>query len=118
VHGVVDLYGAKKPSWQTLRHEASPIESVRVSGKPAALSVTVTARRHVPAYRLRGYEIRGVAYGVGDIPVERIAAPLESIAPAESARAELTYTQPGISRIQIDIVRPTGFSAWTETWQY
>ena len=118
VHGVVDLYGAKKPSWEALRRESSPIESVRVSGTPAALSLIVTARNAVPAYRLREYEIRGVAYGFGQIPVERIATRLETIAPGESAHAELRFTQPGISRIQVDVMRPTGFSAWMETWQY
>ena len=118
VHGVVDLYGAKKPSWDVLRHESSPIESVRVSGTPAALGVAVTARNAVPAYHLRGYEIRGVAYGFGQIPVERVATPLETMAPGASAHAELRFTQPGISRIQVDVMRPTGFSAWVETWQY
>jgi len=118
VHGVVDLYGAKKPSWEALRRESSPIAAVRVSGKPAALSVAVTARGAVPAYDLRGYEIRGVAYGFGQIPVERIGARLETVAPGESAHAELRFTEPAISRIQVDVMRPTGFSAWTETWEY
>lgn len=118
VHGVVDLYGAKKPSWEVLRRESSPVESLRVAGTPAVLSLTVTARNAVPAYRLRGYQIRGVAYGFGQIPVERITTPLGTIAPGESAHAELRFTQPGISRIQVDIMRPTGFSSWTETWQY
>jgi beta-galactosidase len=118
VHGVVDLYGAKKPSWEVLRRESSPIAAVRVTGKPAALNVTITARNAVPAYHLRGYEIRGVAYGFGQIPVERIGARLEAVAPGESAQAELRFTQPAISRIQVDVMRPTGFSAWTETWQY
>jgi beta-galactosidase len=118
VHGVVDLYGARKPSWEVLRHESSPIESVRVAGTPAALSVTVAARNAVPAYHLRGYEIRGIAYGFGQIPVERIATPLETVAPGESAHAALRFRQPGISRIQVDVMRPTGFSAWMEIWQY
>ncbi len=30
VHGVVDLYGAQKPSWAALRYESSPIESMGV----------------------------------------------------------------------------------------
>jgi beta-glucuronidase len=118
VHGVVDLYGAKKPSWEALRRESSPIAAVRVSGEPAALSVTVTTRSAVPAYHLHGYEIRGVAYGFGQIPVKRIGAPVASVAPGESAHAELRFTEPAISRIQVDVMRPMGFSAWTETWQY
>jgi beta-galactosidase len=118
VHGVVDLYGAKKPSWEVLRRESSPIESVHIAGTPAALSLTVTARNAVPAYRLLGYEIRGIAYGFGQTPVERAAAPLETIGPGESANVELRFTQPGISHVQVDVMRPTGFSAWMETWQW
>jgi beta-galactosidase len=118
VHGVVDLYGAQKPSWEALRRESSPIAAVRVSGKPAALRVTVTARHTVTCYPLHDYEIRGVAYGFGNIPVERIGAPLQTLAPGDSAQAELRFTEPEISRIQVDIMRPTGFSAWTETWQF
>jgi len=118
VHGVVDVYGERKPSWEVLRREASPIESLRVTGKPAALRVAVTARGTVPAYALRGYEIRAVAYGFGEIPVERISARLETIAPGGSAEIELRFTEAGISRIQLDVMRPTGFSARTETWRW
>jgi beta-glucuronidase len=118
VHGVVDVYGARKASWEVLRREASPLESLRVTGNPDALRVAVAARRSVPFYALRGYQIRAVAYGAGEIPVERIAARLDTIAPGGSAQAELRFTQPGISRIQVDVMRPTGFSARTETWRW
>ena len=118
VHGVVDVYGERKPSWETLRREASPVESLRVAGKPDALRVDVTARGAVPAYALRGYEIRAVAYGSGEIPVERVGARLETIVPGGLAHVELHFTEAGISRIQVDAMRPTGFSAWTETWRY
>ena len=117
VHGVVDVYGARKPSWEVLRREASPIESLRVTGKPGELRVEVTARGTAPSYALRGYEIRAVAYGLGEIPVERIGAPLETIVPGGSAQKDLRFTEAGISRIQVEVMRPTGFSAWTETWR-
>ncbi len=118
VHGVVDVYGAKKASWEVLRRESSPIASVRVAGKPGTLSVAVTARNSVPAYPLRDYEIRGIAYGFGEIPVERVATPLELLSPGASASMQLKFTQPGITRIQVDVMRPTGYSAWTEVWQF
>jgi len=118
VHGVVDVFGARKPSWETLRREASPVESLRVTGKPGALRVEVTARGTAPSYALRGYEIRAVAYAAGEIPVERIGAQLETIVPGGSAQTELHFTEAGISRIRVDVMRPTGFSAWTETWRY
>ena len=60
VHGVVDLYGRKKPSWDVLRASRSPIESVNVSGHPKALKCRSEARKYRPfVYLLRGYRIRG-----------------------------------------------------------
>ena len=115
VHGVVDLYGAKKPSWEALR-ESSPIEWMRVSGNPAALNVALKSRATVPSYALRGYDLRAVAYGFGNIPVERAAVRIEMLAPGESYTAQLKLTQPGITRIQVDLMRPTGFSADTAVW--
>jgi beta-glucuronidase len=118
VHGVVDLFGARKPSSEVLRDESSPVESLRVAGKPAALRVDVTARGSVPSYHLRGYSVRGIAYGFGQTPVEQLTVRLQDLAPAESAHAELRFTQPDISRIDVDVMRPTGFSARKETWRY
>ncbi len=118
VHGVVDIYGERKPSWEVLRRESSPVESVRVTGTPAALSVALNSRSGVPSYAITGYRVRGIAYGFGQIPVERAAADLAPIRPGESARVELRFTQTGVSRILVDILGPDGFSVWTETWRY
>jgi beta-galactosidase/beta-glucuronidase len=116
VHGVVDLYGPRKSSWEVLRNQSSPVESMRVSGHPAALSIELKTRSAVPSYPLHGYEIRGVAYGFGNIPVERVGIRVETVAPGESRSAQMSFTQTGISRIQVDLLRPTGFSAFTTVW--
>ncbi len=116
VHGVVDVYGTKKASWEILRNEASPVESMRVSGNPTALAIELKTRSLVPSYPLRGYEIRTVAYGFGNIPVERAGTRLETVAPGESRSTQLKFTQAGIARIQVDLMRPTGFSAFTAVW--
>jgi len=118
VHGVVDVYGARKPSWEALRRQASPIASLLVTGKPGALRVSLSTRGDVPSYALRGYQIRAIAYGLGEIPVERVAAPLDALAPGASAQVELHFTEAAITHIRVDVVRPTGFTAWTETWQW
>jgi beta-glucuronidase len=118
VHGVVDVFGIKKPSWEVLRDESSPIESLRIAGRPGALRVDMRARGSVPSYHLRGYSVRGIAYGFGHTPVEELTVGLEVLAPGESAHAELSFTQPDISRIDVDVMRPTGFSARKETWRY
>lgn len=118
VHGVVDVYGVQKPSWEALRRESSPVESMRVSGAPGGLKIAIRTRSAVPAYMMRGYWVRGVAYGFGEIPVERFAAKIESIAPGGVLQLDIKFSQPGISRIRVDLVRPTGYSAWTQNWQY
>jgi beta-glucuronidase len=118
VHGVVDVYGAKKASWEALRRESSPIDAVALTGRPAALEVTVRARAAVPAYRLAGYKVRGIAYGFGAIPVERREVSLPDFAPGGATRAALAFTQPDITRIRVDVLRPTGFSAWSRNWEY
>lgn len=118
VHGVVDVYGAKKPSWDALRAESSPVESLRVAGRPAGLTVAVRTRATVPAYTLRGYQVRGIAYGFGNIPVERVSAPLPQMAPGASVELQLAFKEPAISRVQVDILRPSGFSTATRNWQY
>jgi beta-glucuronidase len=117
VHGVVDLYGSRKPSWDVLRLESSPVESMRITGTPAALSVMLKARSVIPCYGMRDYEIRAVAYGFGNIPVERVAARLEIVQPGESRTLQLKFTETGITRIEADLMRPTGFSAFTTVWR-
>ncbi len=118
VHGVVDVYGAKKPSWEALREESSPVDWLRVTGKPEAIRVSLKTRVTVPAYTLEGYELRAVAYGFGNIPLERRGAKLRTLKPGETETVELKFIEKGISRIQVDVLRPAGFSAATTTCQY
>ncbi len=113
VHGVVDLYGARKPSWQVLREEASPLDSMHVEFSPGALRVTLRARATVPSYTLSGYTVRAVIYGPGAIPVERVAAPLPPLDPGEQAIINLAIQTQAPPRVQIDLLRPTGASAHT-----
>jgi len=117
VHGVVDVYGARKPSWQALREEASPIESLDLAGKPGELSVTVRTRRAVPSYTLRGYTARAVVYGDGAIPVERVEAALPVLEPGREATVRIQYREKTPARVQVDVLRPTGFSAHTAEWR-
>lgn len=118
VHGVVDLYGAKKPSWRVLRAEASPIDWLQASGTPGALRVSLKTRAAIPAYALKGYQVRAVAYGFGDIPLERRSVELRTLQPGESQTVDLAFVEKGLWRIQVDVLRPTGFSAAGTSWQY
>ncbi len=117
VHGVVDAYGAQKPSYAKLRAESSPLEAFEVAGKPGELTVRLKTRSAVPAYSLRGYRLRTVAYGFGNIPVERIETDLPTLAPGEQTSVTVKFTELRPVRVMLDVLRPTGFPADTAVWK-
>jgi beta-glucuronidase len=117
VHGVVDLYGARKPSYDALRSESSPIESLDVSGSAVALRLVLRTRNTIPAYNLRGYKLRGVYYGFGDIPSERKEIELTDVAPGQELNLTLEFSESRPSKIEFDVLRPTGFSAYSCIWK-
>jgi beta-glucuronidase len=107
VHGVVDLYGAQKPSYLLLRDESSPIAAVTLAGG----QVQVETRSTVPAHTITGYRLRALVYGRGDIPLEKFEFALPPLKPGE--KASVPFTPPPGAKVVIDILRPTGFSAFT-----
>jgi beta-glucuronidase len=117
IHGVVDLLGARKPSYEVLRTESSPVEAVDVNGSPANLSVRVGSRKSVPSYTLRGYVVRAVLYGLGDIPLEQREAALPVLQPGEEHAVSMQFQSKGAVRIDVDVMRPTGFSVATAVWK-
>jgi beta-glucuronidase len=117
VHGVVDVYGSRKPSYEALRREASPVESLAVRRSPGGVAVTVRCRSTVPAHDLDGYRIRAVVHGFGGLPMEKRDVALPKLAPGESAEVELPVEEAAPSRIVVDVLRPTGFSALTAEWR-
>jgi beta-glucuronidase len=117
VHGVVDLFGARKPSYAVLRDESSPIESIECRGNPAAFQVTVRVRNSVPAYTLEGYKVRGILYGFANIPLERREAVLPALTPSQEISVSLEFKErEGATRIECEVLRPTGFSAMANAW--
>lgn len=116
IHGVVDLYGDRKPSYEVLRTESSPVDSITVTGNPDNFTLTVTARNTIPAYTLVGYKLRGVFYNEAAIPVERLEAELPPIPPGERRTVKMAFTLKEPRRVQFDVLRPTGFSAFTQNW--
>jgi beta-glucuronidase len=117
VHGVVDLLGARKPSYEVLRAESSPVEAVDVEGSPAALTVRVRSRKSVPSYALRAYVLRAILYGPGDIPLEQREAALPVLQPGEEHAVSLHFQAKEVVRINVDLMRPTAFSAATAIWR-
>ena len=117
VHGVVDLYGARKPSYEQLRAESSPIQSLEVTGAAGQLKVTVRTRHAVPSYLLREYKVRAVVYGFGDIPLERPEAPLPDLTPGQQASVDIRFAEKSPVRVEIDVLRPTGSPAASKIWR-
>src|SRR2546425_1324457 len=93
VHGVVDLCGAPKASYEVLRRELSPVESLTVENRLNAFQLRLRTRHDLPMYSLRGYKLRGTFYGEGDIPVEQREVELPEIAAGNETTVDLTFNQ-------------------------
>jgi beta-glucuronidase len=116
VHGVVDVYGNRKPSWADLRREASPVEVFEVSGRLGELTIRLKTRAALPAYALRGYKLRAVVFGYGDIPLERVEVGLPDLATGVEHVETVKFTETRPVRVEMDLLRPTGFSAASGVW--
>jgi hypothetical protein len=100
-----------------LREESSPVESLDCSGNPNLFTLTVRTRNSVPAYTVNGYKLRGILYGFANIPLECREASLSALKPGESISIPLQFKEKeGATRVEFDVVRPTGFSAITTVW--
>jgi beta-glucuronidase len=113
VHGVVDVFGARKPSFEALRKESSPVESLTVRKEGGARRAVVRTRPDIPSYTLRGYKLRWVVYGNGSIPLERHESPLPDLEPGCGLELSLEVQEKDVRRLRVDLVRPTGSSAAT-----
>ena len=112
VHGVVDLYGGRKPSFEALRLQASPIirAVLRKSGE-GRFELELRTRERLPNYTLRDYFLRWLAFGYDDLPMVGGKKALSTLPPGSSQAYEIEVPIAGIRRIAVDVVRPTGFSA-------
>jgi beta-galactosidase len=117
VHGVVDLYGNRKPSFDALRQEASPVGSLQLTTGDGLLSATVTTRKTLPAYTLEGYTLRWIVFGFDDLPMEEGSAPLPKLAPGQQATVRIGFQEKHPTRVRVDVLRPTGFSTLTAVWR-
>ena len=117
VHGVVDLYGNRKPSFDALRDEASPFAELQVIVTGRWVTASLETRDTLPAYTLEGYTLRCIVYGFGDLPVEQLLVPLPKLAPGEGIIQEVDFEEKAPRRIRVDLMRPTGFSARTAWWK-
>jgi beta-galactosidase len=116
IHGVVDLFGARKPSYEVLRMESSPVETLECRGIPSLFTIRLRTRNSVPEYTLSGYKLRGILYGYGNIPLERQEVELSALKSGETVSVELRFKEQGANRVEFDVLRPTGYSAFTRIW--
>jgi len=118
VHGVVDVFGRRKPSFEALRQESSPVLSLSVGNHLNSFRILLKTRNDLPAYTLRGYRLCGIFYGAGEIPLEQQEVELPEIAPGGSAQVELKFVQANLaSRVRFDVLRPNRFSAYSLDWK-
>ncbi len=118
VHGVVDLYANRKPSFQALRAQASPIESISITRPhPTEFSLKVTSRNTLPAYTLRGYRVRWIAFGYDELPMEGMFDQLPTLRPGGIVTLTTRFKVVEILRVTADVLRATGYSAASTEWR-
>jgi len=117
VHGVVDLCGARKTSFETLRQQASPIQALRVEREGNALNSAVETRRTLPCYALDGYTLRWVVYDRSGLPMEQHEIILPRLEPGKTAWSKLNFRYENPASIRVDVIRPTGFYAISAIWK-
>jgi beta-glucuronidase len=111
VHGVVDLYGVRKPSFKALRLQASPIHSAVLRKLDEnRYELAMRTREQLPAYVLRGYSLRWLAYGYDDLPMDSAKMELTELHPGSSQTYEAKFSLSGIRRVVVDLLRFTGSS--------
>ena len=108
----------RKPSFEALRLQASPIEKaiLRKSGE-GRFEFEIRTRQQLPGYALRGCSLRWLAYGYDDLPMDGGKTTLSTLLPGSSQTYEIKTSITVIRRIVVDVVRPTGFSAITVEYQ-
>ena len=111
VHGVVDLYSQRKPSFDALRAQCSPVESIALKSAGDRIELLIVARSRLPAYTLRGYTARWLFFGYDDLPMDGRIDSLPDLAPGSKFTLTATPSIANPKRVVVDILRPTGFSA-------
>jgi beta-glucuronidase len=119
VHGVVDLSGKRKPSWQALREESSPIKtlSVSVEDTQAEVALITRALTDLPAYTLNEYTLIWNTYDEDDLPLATGKIILPSLKPGAKHQQSIQWSATDtVTRIAVEVFRPTGYSVHEATW--
>lgn len=116
IHGVVDLFGARKHSYEVLRLESSP---ARPSSTTALLRCSQsgcargTLFRHI---RSTVTSSAGFYMDTETFPLQQQEVELSALKAGEAVSCELPFKEQSAHRVEFDVLRPTGFSAFTRVW--
>ena len=126
VHGVVNLLRHRKPSWEALRRECSPVRTFEVlPPAPGGTNTEVRLRlvtraleNDFPAYTLRDYELVWTATDEKGLPVAAGKVTLPELPPGtEHLHTLAGVTVPARGRVHAEIFRPTGYSVLDTVWR-
>jgi beta-glucuronidase len=126
VHGVVDLLGRRKPSYEALKRECSPVKQIRIeppveTDGRARATVEISSRdlkTDLPAYTLRGYTLIWEAYNGFHQPIAAGKLALPDLAPGAVHQEDLTWESfDDLREIHVEIFRPTGYSVLEGFWR-
>lgn len=103
VHGSLDLYGAPKPSYETLRELAAPVRLTIAAEKDTTnIKVTLEVADDIPSYRITGYTLT-----LTDSLEYHQNQEIPELRPGE--RYELIIEKFQTKDLLLEIKRPTGF---------
>ena len=110
VHGVVDLYAKRKPSFEALRLQSSPFTSLAITRSvDSGLSLQISVRERLPGYTLHGYQVRWVFFGYDDLPMGGHLEALPDLEPGMQHSSKASDHLKDASRISAEVLRPNGF---------
>jgi beta-glucuronidase len=117
IHGVVDLTGRRKPSWEALRKEASPIRSLTLdvptrdgaAQRARVRLITRALENDLPAYTLRGYRLTWTVVDVDGLPQAAGQLHLPDLPPGADFSDTLHWPfADGARQIELKVTRPRG----------
>jgi beta-galactosidase len=113
----VDLYGDRKPSFEALRLESSPIQTLELEMKGNQVKAHIATRKQLPAYRLDGYRLRWIVFGYENLPMEQNRMDCPALLPGTQITFNLPFKERDPHFIRVDLLRPTGYSVATTNWK-
>lgn len=114
VHGVVDLYANRKPSFNALRAQFSPIESIELRASDAgSYTLRIASRNALPSYTLCNYRVRWIVFGYDDLPMDGRIDELKNLEPGSTITLTASFPRATVRRMVVDVLSPIGDSVAT-----